>query len=346
MKKRILSDDSVSVFCLEMAEAIKSGITVSESFLLLSEQEHSPEIKTALVKAHEDTDAGLETSIALEEMGLFPEHMIKMIRVAERTGTTESVFRELSTYYKRQAALQRTLKSTVAYPALLLVIILAVFFVFLTEVLPVFDSVFSQIGAQMMPAAEVFMNFGLALANAKWIILGVIAVIAVLVVIAITVEPIHDKVMAVLLNVFSKGKTGKAVTTARLASVLSLAVTGTRDMAEALELSGDFAKGTPGEESISKCAEAVMAGESLAKVAEETNLFTPVYCRMINIGERTGSTDTMMREIASRTQDEMDTAIQRLTGRVEPAAVVILSVCVGLLLLSVMLPLVGIMSAL
>ncbi|MGM9521426.1 MAG: type II secretion system F family protein [Oscillospiraceae bacterium] len=346
MKKRQLPDDAVSSLCLELAEIIKSGITVSEGFLLLSEQESAPEVRSALKDVYGETDSGGEVSAALDKCGIFPKHMVKMLKVAERTGSTEQVLRELSTYYRRQFELKRTLRSTVTYPLLLLVIILAVFFVFLTEVLPVFDRVFSQIGAQMTPLAEGFLNFGLKLAEVKWVLLAVFAAAAVLIACCFFIPTLSTRASSWILKLFSRGKTGRSVNMARISSVMALSVSGTRDLEEALELSIEFAGGGSGEEQLERCAEAVRNGGSFASAAAETGLLSPAYCRMLAIGERTGSTESMMREMADRSRDEMERSISSLTGKVEPVAVIILSVCVGLLLLSVMLPLVGIMSAL
>jgi type IV pilus assembly protein PilC len=346
MKKEILSDDVVSVFCLEMAQAIKSGITVSESFMLLAEQIPTEPLKTALMNVYELTDAGEELSAAMKEQEIFPDHAIKMLAVAEQTGHTEAVFSELSIYYKRKSELKSSLRSAVLYPIVLLVIILAVFFVFITQALPIFSSVYSQIGAQMTPIAEFFMNLGVALSRCKWVILAIVAVIILFFVVAHFVPALHKKVSGAITGIFSRGKTGKSISLAQLASVISLSVAGTRDIGEALELAIDFSKGSSFESGLTECLDAVTTGGSFARTAESVGLFEPMYCRMISIGEKTGSIDTMMKEISDRTQADMEKDIRKMTERVEPIAVVILSLCVGLLLLSVMLPLVGIMSAL
>ncbi len=346
MKHSVLSDDAASVFCLEVAEALKSGITVSESFLLISEQEKSGPLQKACLDVYERTDAGEELAASMAEQGIFPGHILKMLQVAEKTGTTEQVFRELSAYYKRKADLSRSVRSAVVYPLMLLVIILAVFFVFIIEVLPVFDNVFRQIGATMAPAAEFFMRMGLNLAKAKWVLLAVAVVLAAGVLAGFIVPPARRFFSELFSRLFHRTRTGKKALLSQVASVLSLSVAGTRDLEEALELSCGFSLDTPYEKPLRDCLEAVRNGERFADHAEKAQLFAPVYCRMIGIGEKTGSVDAMMSEVAGRAQADSEAAIQKVVGRVEPAAVIILSVCVGLLLLSVMLPLVGIMSAL
>jgi len=277
---------------------------------------------------------------------VFPEYLLRMIAVAEETGALERVLRELADYYDGRERLRRTIRSTVSYPLLLFFIVLAVFFVFLTEVLPVFDRVFAQIGATMLPAAVVFLDIGLWLAAAKWWIVGIVGVLAAAAVAVMNVPALRERASATADRVFSGTKTGKKISDFRLASVISLAVTGTSDIVEALELSHAFAEGGSGGSRVKKTLDLVMSGGSFASSAEKAGLFSPVYCRMLLIGERTGSLESIMKDVARRTETDMEVAVSKLTGRIEPAAVIILSVCVSLLLLSVMLPLVGIMSAL
>ena len=339
--KKVLNDSYLSVFCFEMAELLGSGILAGEGFLLLSEQEPDAAIKKQLSDIYDETFTGGRVCDAMERTGLFPEYMLRMIRVGEETGSLEKVFRSLSAYYDRQEKLKRTIRSAVAYPLLLFVIVLAVFFVFLTEVLPIFNNVFTQIGAEMTPIAVAFLNVGLWLSRAKWWILGVVVVIAVVAVLFFTVPSLRERLPKLLGR-----KINRKIETARLASALSLAVSGASDIDEAVNMAKDFVTGTEGEAQVDACRELLSSGKPFAEAAGSVGLFEPIYCRMLSIGERAGSTDEVMQTIAGRTEEDMNRAVDQLTGRIEPAAVIILSVLVGLLLLSVMLTLVGIMSAL
>lgn len=346
INKRVLDNERLSVLCTELAEILKSGITVGEGFLIISEEESDAGLKTLYESLYRETLSGCAVGGAMRNAGVFPEHFLRSVGLAEQTGALESVLRELAAYYDRQERLRRTVRSSVGYPLLLFFIVLAVFFVFLTEVLPVFDRVFAQIGASMLPAAEVFLAFGLWLAGAKWWLLGAVLLIAAAAAAVRLVPAWNKSFSAAVSRLFSGTKTGKKIAAARVASAMSLAVAGASDINEALALSCEFASGSVSEAGLRDCLDLVLAGRSISEAAGEAGLFSPVYCRMLTVGERTGSLETIMRDIARRTEQDMTAAVDRLTGRIEPVAVVILSVCVGLLLLSVMLPLVGIMSVL
>ena len=98
-------------------------------------------------------------------------------------------------------------------------------------------------------------------------------------------------------------------------------------------------------EIIAAQADEAAKGTSFSQCIMDTKIFSTLYNRMIAIGVRTGSSDTVMAEIARRTGDEANDKLEAFIGKIEPTLVIIMSLLVGLLLLSVMLPLAGIMSA-
>lgn len=334
------------MLCAELAEILKSGITPGEGFSIIAGDEPDAGLRAALEALYRETLDGGAVAAAMRGAGIFPEYMLRMVAVGEETGALEGVLRGLSDYYRRQDRLGRALRGAVGYPLLLFVIILAVFFVFLTRVLPVFARVFDQIGASMLPLAEAFLRFGLWLDGAKWVLLGILCALAALVLAVRLLPAWRARAGQIVSAAFARTKTGRRIESARTAGVLSLALSGTRDVSEALHLACDFSHGAANEAALSRCCDLVMDGESFARAVSETALLSPVYCRMLAVGERTGTTDAIILDVAGRAEEDMETAVDRLAGRVEPAAVIILSLCVGLLLLSVMLPLVGIMSAL
>lgn len=346
IRKKTLDNDRLSILCAELAEILGSGMTPGEGFLLIAEQEREPGLKEIYQSLYRETGEGGALAPAMEKAGAFPEYMLQMIRVAENTGALEKVMRELSGYYDRQARLKRALRSAVAYPALLFVIILAVFFVFLTEVLPVFSRVFAQIGAEMTPAAAVFLNIGQWLAGAKWWILGVLGLMALCGGVTYLVPSLREKAGGFFGGLFAGTKTGVKIRQARVASAMSLAVSGAADVSTAMELVAKFAEDFDKDGVVAKCRDLVLGGMGLSEAVRETGLLPAVYCRMLAIGERAGALDEMTRETARRCSIDAEAAMDALTGRIEPAAVIILTLLVGLLLLSVMLPLIGVMSAL
>lgn len=319
---------------------------MGEGFLLISGQEKDAQLRGIYEDLYRATLDGGALAPALEKAGVFPSYLLRMTAVAESTGSLERVLRSLAAYYDRQARMRRALTGAVGYPLLLLVIVLAVFVVFLTEVLPVFSRVFDQIGAQMPALARSFLSFGEWLSGSGlWLVVILLALVLACSVVFL-VPSLRERAVQRLSRSLARTRTGKKIAEARMSSALSLAVSGASDINEAMGLVCEFTAGSESAPAMEKCRAAVENGMSLSEAAAENGLFGDVYCRMLTIGERSGSTEAMLRDISRRCETDMLAAVDKLAGRVEPAAVVILTLFVGALLLTVMLPLVGIMSAL
>ncbi|NLV50356.1 MAG: type II secretion system F family protein [Clostridiales bacterium] len=335
----------LSYFCAEFSMILKAGIQVSEGFSLLAANERDEGRRAVLEALHKQTDEGISVYEAMSGEGVFPPYMMQMIKIGEGTGYLDSVFSSLALYCESKLRIAGVIRSAVFYPAMLLVIMLAVLFVFLTQVLPIFSGVFSQLGVTMSPIALAFLNFGLALRSAHRWILGVICAIIAISLLVGLIPAWREAFSSWVTRVFSKTKLGHKIGIAHFASALELCFSGGVNLDEALELSQFFCRDPQVVKSIGRCRQSLLSGENLAAAFTKEKLFSPMSCQMLSVGVHTGTTDVVLKDIARRSADEMDRAVEHAVSAVEPTIIIFLSVCVGLLLLAVMLPLVGIMSA-
>ena len=345
MKAKLWSKEEISSFCLELSLLLKAGLPAEICFSILAEEEKDESKKEILNGLYEKSGYGDSVYEAMAETGVFPDYMLKMIMMGEETGYLESVFRALSVYYEERRRTEQALKETVVFPVVLLIMMLFVVVVLMTEVLPVFQSVFEQLGSTLSPAAMVFLNVGLGLQKAKvvFIVLGILIIAGILAV--CFHEGTKEKWNQFWTDRFSATKTGKLYETAHFSSALYMGVSGGLDTDKALEMAEAFC-GKNMQQKISACRESALMGTSLSEAIEEHQLMKPMYCRMLSVGVKTGALDSTLEEISRRSEEEASASLQKMASRVEPAVVIILCVVVGMLLLSVMFPLVGIMNSL
>lgn len=128
-------------------------------------------------------------------------------------------------------------------------------------------------------------------------------------------------------------------------SVLSLTLRSGLEFEKGLELAGELAENDRIAEQVKKCEEKLELGESYYEALKETGMFSGFYIQMIKVGTRSGHLDSVMEEISNDYEEIADTAIDNMIARFEPTIVAVLAVSVGLVLLSVMLPLAGVLSA-
>ncbi|MEG0108087.1 MAG: type II secretion system F family protein [Lachnospiraceae bacterium] len=113
---------------------------------------------------------------------------------------------------------------------------------------------------------------------------------------------------------------------------------------QSLELAGTLVDDSHFQKRILDCQTLVSTGTDFSAALSESGIFSGIYARMVSVGFKTGSLDDVMKKIASQYEEEIDSSITRMIAILEPTLVAVLSIIVGVILLSIMLPLIGIMS--
>ena len=238
------------------------------------------------------------------------------------------------------------IRGAVAVPATLFAVMVAVVILLITQVLPVFDRVFAQLGVRMGAVATGMMNAGSVLARAGTGIAAVLTVIAAAALAVGLIPSLREKFTLWFRRRFGgRGVLGQ-MAVSRFASSMSMAVASGLSMEESVELSARLCGGAREiDEKTARCRKDIEEGGSPADALAESGLFTGRDCRLLKLAEQTGSLPDTLEDLAQRQEEESLRRIDRTVGAIEPAIVVITSALAGVILLSVMLPLMGLLSA-
>ena len=219
----------------------------------------------------------------------------------------------------------------------------AVLAVLLIKVMPVFRQVFEQLGAQMTGFPAAVLNLGTALGNysAAFLILAVAA--AVICIWLFFTENGRKKSKNFAGKFFMTRALSEKISCSRFASGMYLALSSGLDVDQSLEMTARLIEHPDVHEKILEIRRCIAEGESFEDAAARARLFTGSRARMLSIGFKAGAPDNVMKQISEQYDEEIEEQIDTLLGRLEPTLVAVLSVAVGLILLSVMLPLLGVM---
>lgn len=345
MRHGKLDSLGVSAFCESMAMMVQSGIQMDEAVALLrSGSGQGGPLEEGLVIMQTETEAGKGLSAAMEATGLFPEYCLRMVLAGEKAGRLEDVLFQLARYYEDQKAMTGKLQSAVLYPVAMLGLIIIVLIVMLAMVLPAFTDVYDSLTGSLTASAYGYVRWAYALC---WAALAVMAALAVILALGFalwnagkrnSVEKILHRipVCASILDSLGMFRFTAALSTF-LASgeIQDIAVAESRKMASC----------RPVEERIDRCVSRMEQGHGIAQAAYDERLFEPVYGRMLLAGERSGSLETVLRKLTGLLADHCTDLVDRLVGIVDPVLSGVLMLAVGLSLLSVMLPLIGMMNS-
>lgn len=347
MRRTIINSTYLSLLCRELALMLHAGMPVSEGLLMLREDDNDPASRALMDRLCQAAEDGLPLSRVLEEGGCFPRYMLDMAALGERTGKLEETMDALSRYYEGQARMAASVRNAVLYPVILLVILGAVIAVLVTQVLPIFQSVFNQLGLRMSGPALAMMRAGEALAAASgWLGLVLAVVLAGAVVCALSPRA-RNRLLSLLRDAFGGRGVWRSISVNRFTAALSMAMSSGLDLEEAVDMAARVAGGNRAvDRSTQECRELILDGCRVGEALTRSGLLTRRGSRMLALAEQAGSTPEVMADIARRSEEEVQQRLDSLIARVEPTLVIVASAAVGVILLSAMLPLLSIMSSL
>lgn len=339
MRKRVTNEE-ISALCLELSLLLHAGVSLGDALTLLSKEEENP----LLSGLAERVDMGAPLSEALRESGAFPTYVSGLVETGERTGRTEQALGALSRYYEERTRMGRRVRSALLYPAVLLGLMLVVIGVLLVKVLPIFDEVYASLGSGLSGAAGGLLALGRWLEGAMPLLWAVLAVLAALAALCAVWEPARSGLPALWRRLSGDRGVTRKLDDARLAQALAMGMAGGLPLEEALELAAGLLE-SGSEARCRDCQSRLAQGESLGTALGKSGVLPARSCRLLELGQRGGAGDAAMERIAQDLMEEGERALEALVGRVEPALVLVCSLLVGLILLSVMLPLMNIMAA-
>lgn len=340
---RHLSNTELSVFFRETALLQKAGITPAEGIEELLEDAGDDAV---LRQLKTQLDEGARFHEALLSTGVFPDYVTGMVRIGEEAGALDAVLTSLADHYEREEQIRESVKSAVIYPCLMIAMMLVVVFVLVTRVLPIFSLVFAQLGTGMTGLSAALLHAGQVLNRYSIVLLIILVLFVALFFYLYATNSGRAKAAAFLEHFGPTNAIRRDIASGRFADALSLMFKSgiplseeTMEMARTLvshrEMAADITRFYTYVEQ-----EALSIPEALKKAG----IFKGLYSSLMSASFKAGEQDTVLERIAARYEEDTDKKIYRLIGVIEPTLVILLSVIVGLILLSVILPLIGVMS--
>lgn len=339
-----LSNIELSAFCSQMAMLLKAGISSMEGITIMLEDSDSPQEKELLTLIHTTLLQTGSLHEALQSADAFPKHLLHMVQLGEMSGRLDDVMERLSLFYDREDAIQRSIRHAVTYPFIMIGMMILIVAVLLVKVLPIFNQVFEQMGQQMEGVSRVLLNLGGVIGRYSYIFIGLFAVCVFLFFYLTRSAKGRENLYKTACRIPFASSICEHLALSRFTQALALTLKSGLTAEECLQTSSQLVNHTDIMKKTDECIALMAQGEELSSCLINSHLFHGVYGRMIVIASRSGSLEDALERISDQYQEEADQKIQHTISLLEPTLVAILSVIVGMILLSVMLPLMGLMS--
>lgn len=341
-----LSNMEISAFCGQMTMILSSGISPFEGITMMLEESNSHAEEVLLQCIHKKLSENGTLYEALLASQVFPEYLLHMVEIGEQSGKLDEVMASLANYYERKEEMTRAIKNAVTYPFLIIAMMLIVIIIILTKVLPVFNQIFAQFGQEMSGFPKALLYAGMVI-NRYAAAFTVLLVFPMIVFFLIRKTHRGKAAFMKFSYRFHFLKTFYDHTAAcQFAEGMALTLSSGLNESYCLELVTKLIQNDFFIAKLHRCRELTENGMDFSLALTQSGIFSGIYGRMISIGSRTGHLDTAMKEVAEKYETELDTRLSDMVAMLEPTLVILLSIIVGFILLSVMLPLIGIMSAL
>jgi len=342
---RVSTADLV-LFSRQLSTFIKVGVPITDAIKLLQDASGSGAFRAALEDICEDLDAGEAFSTSIQHHpNVFNQLYVDMVRAAEYSGTLDRVLAQVASYLQRQDTAFKKLRSAMIYPAVILVLAMAVCTILIVFVLPNFVSIFHEFKAQLPLPTRILLAVGV-FAQA-WRIEIVAGLFVVIVAILVFMRSRPGRIfwdyallrLPVLGSIVTYGIIERFTRTLSTMLRAGIPISSTFDVA--IAASGNI-KYRRGLESVKQ---RMVTGDGFSAPLEATGLFAPMMIRMIRVGEETGTLDSSLEQIADFLSEEMDYKVRNMIALMEPALVIAVGGAVGFVAVSVILPMYGLLKA-
>lgn len=345
MKKNGLSNEEIASLCREISLLLEARFTSRDALDSIAE-ECDPAYTGMLKQAVQLMDEGKPLSEALRQTGRFPAYVCGLVEMSESSSKLEEALASLANYYENRARLDRRIRSALLYPAVMLALMLSVIGVLLVKVLPIFDDVYSSLGGRLSGLAGGLLQLGRWLDGIMPVLWVVLLALAVFLIAFAVSGGFRETILARWRKSHGDKGVSRKMNDARLAQALSMGMSCGLPLEEAMDLAGGLMDGVPAaQKRCHNCREYLNQNKPLSAALKESGLLPASQCRLLEYAQRSGNDDTVMAKIAQDLLEDSELSLEEKVSRAEPALVLVCSILVGMILLSVMLPLMHIMSA-
>lgn len=330
----MLSNKEKFIFTSELALAISNGLQIEEGLKMLAGFDAG--VSRCAKKLMDIMQDGNFFVDALKQSNDFDEYMIQMVVVGQSIGNLDVVLKELSVYYERQKKLNYQIQDAITYPFVLILMMFVIVAALIFKVFPIFENILRQMSMSLS-----LMNTARILSYIGFFILLVILVCGV--VLYILYKKSSNKAWATKLPFFSKLNYQTEMT--KFTYILSLFVSSGYSLIDAVDVILQSIDPLL-KDKVVHVKERMLEGESLSKALVNEGVYDQGYGALLMAADESGHQDEVLKTLSKHYKEDLERMLSSFLNRLEPTMIAGLSLLVGFVLISIMLPLMNVLQTL
>jgi type IV pilus assembly protein PilC len=330
-----------AIFSRQFAALVNAGVAMVRGLGVMADQCTNKKLKKILLQVNADVQSGMSLSEAMRSHPeAFDQLYVAMISAGEMGGVLDEVLNRLSKLLEDQTRLNNQIKSALAYPVVVSLIAVTIFFGMVIFLIPVFDGIFKQLGGQLPVFTQILVNLSVFLRTPQYGFTFLVFWAGVIFGLKqyYKTRTGRETIDRFSLKVPLFGDLIQKTAVARFCRTFgSLSRSGV-PILSALEIVRDTAGNQIISNAIDEARKEVQSGGMLSLALQKEKVFPVLATQMINVGEETGEIDKMLMKVADFYEDEVEQAVKAMTSIMEPIMIVVLGGMVGSILVAMYLP--------
>src|SRR5882757_9784847 len=329
--------EDVTIFTRDLALLLRAGARINDGLELLAADRDFGRLRPVVAEIRSRVVAGESFAEALaRHQGLFPPMYVALIRVGEASGSLDQVLEVLADERSRTEALKRRLGDAIRYPLFVLGAAGCVLLFFLTFVLPQFASVLQDFGAKVDPIILSFLNFSTFLRSNSDAVLAIVAIVIAGSWLLLRQPGVRRGISNTLTRLPAIRQVMMFYRTSLFCRNLGVLLGSGVNLTTTLRILVDMMSTTGPSAVWIDAAERVRHGAKLSDALSDTSALPSMAVRMLRLGDETGQLPMLAGRVAEFYEAKLQRTLDRVVGIAGPAAIIVISIVVGGLIVSVM----------
>jgi type IV pilus assembly protein PilC len=334
-----VSTRDLALFTRQLATVLHAGIPLIRGLRGLAADSSSKRLGRAIddLALRIERGEGIADAMAAHPE-CFGKMYVSMIRAGERAGTLDNILEQLAVYLEKTDAIKTRVRSALAYPVFVLVFAVMAMLFLLFKIVPTFESIYSDMGQELPRLTRIVMDVSSAIRTHALLSLGIVVVLVLLFITWARTRSGRYAIDSFLLNVPVFGPIVRRSVMSRFARTLGILLQSGLPVLEALELVKGAADNAVVERAVDRAKGLISAGQPITTSFRATGKFPEMLLQLMGTGEEAGELDAMLLKTSDFYDRQVEAAVQALTSLIEPLMIVLVGAMIGVVVVSMFLP--------
>ena len=343
--KKSVGLKDLAIMSRQMATMISSGLSLLRTLTILTEQSENKTLAEVLGSITKDVEAGVSLSEAMAKNDtVFPPIMINLVKAGETGGFLDDALDTVAKNFEAEVKLRGTIKSALTYPVIVLIMAALAVVAMLVFIVPIFKNMFESLGGELPLPTQMLVWLSAIMTWLAPLLLIFCIVFAFWWKANKNTERVRKVVDPVKLKLPVFGTLFKKVAIARFSRNFSSMLGAGVPILHILQIVGETSGNWVMEQALTKVADSVRKGKSIAEPLSEESVFPAMVTQMIAVGEDAGALEQMLSKIADFYDDEVQSTTEQLTAMIEPLMIAFLGLVIGGMIVALYLPIFNIFT--